>query len=201
MRCGGILFAQKDEAECREGVERNPKAGNQLLLDWQRRRLNDGLLNVWQLLELMRLAGIDVVDEAIGGGAFLDCRHCQPASGGRSTRPRGVLPIDAVGVGSERLLAERSRLCDHARRKGAAGKGAGGAEARRGERRDARGADAASWLTKDAHQKNEPETTLRRLSQETRRQEVARLASSAKEVEGASASPLPDWKEQRPRVQ
>jgi hypothetical protein len=61
-----VLLAQEDEAERGEGVECDPETCDQLLLEGQRCGLNHGLLDVGQLLELVRFAGINVVDEAVG---------------------------------------------------------------------------------------------------------------------------------------
>jgi hypothetical protein len=59
------LLAQEDKAERRQRVERDPEDGDELLLERQRRGLG-GLLNVGQVVQLVRCAGVDVVDEAVG---------------------------------------------------------------------------------------------------------------------------------------
>jgi hypothetical protein len=50
--CSDVLFAQEDKAEGRQGVERDPEDGDELLFEGQRRGLG-GLLDVGQLVQLM----------------------------------------------------------------------------------------------------------------------------------------------------
>jgi hypothetical protein len=65
--CVGLLLAEEDQPQGGQGVERDPEARYQLLLEGQRRLLGGrGLLDVWQLFQLVGLAGIDVVDETVG---------------------------------------------------------------------------------------------------------------------------------------
>lgn len=65
--CAFLLLAEEDQPQGREGVERDPEARYQLLLEGQRRLLGGrGLLDVWQLFQLVGLSGIDIVDETVG---------------------------------------------------------------------------------------------------------------------------------------
>jgi hypothetical protein len=71
-----VPFAQENETERREGVQRDPEASDQLLLEGYRRRLLH-LLVLGQLFWhiIGRGARVDVVDEPFERGAFLFCQR------------------------------------------------------------------------------------------------------------------------------
>lgn len=67
-----VPLAQEDEAEGCERVERNPEAGDELLLERDRRRLGLGLI-LGQLLHFGRLSRVDIVDQTFDRWALLGC--------------------------------------------------------------------------------------------------------------------------------
>lgn len=98
---GDVPLAQEDQPQGGQCVDRDPETCDDLVLERHGRGLGRLLVRGQLLhLELGALAGVDVVDEAVGRGALLYCVR-SASVGGRVLRCH--VPMAAV--------CERVRVC------------------------------------------------------------------------------------------